>query len=95
MRSTNDPIEGLKSRLLDWGVVTEEELKTIDKEARAFVDAEVDEAEESPVPEPTPKVLFESIYVSSFIMTFHKSTDRTDLILGPWLRASMDEGPNP
>ena len=30
MRSTNDPIAGLKQKLLDWGVVTEEELMGID-----------------------------------------------------------------
>ena len=32
MRSTNDPIAGLKQKLLDWGVTSEEELKAIDKE---------------------------------------------------------------
>jgi pyruvate dehydrogenase E1 component alpha subunit len=63
MRSTNDPIAGLKQKLLDWGVVSEEELKAIDKEARANVDAEVAEAEKMPPPEPTAKVLFEDIYV--------------------------------
>jgi len=63
MRSTNDPIAGLKQKLLDWGVVSEDELKTIDKEARANVDAEVAEAEKMEPPEPTPKNLFEDIYV--------------------------------
>ncbi|KAJ4355801.1 alpha subunit of pyruvate dehydrogenase [Didymosphaeria variabile] len=63
MRSTNDPIAGLKQKLLDWSVVTEEELKTIDKEARANVDAEVAEAEKMAVPDAVPKVLFEDIYV--------------------------------
>lgn len=63
MRSTNDPIAGLKQKLLDWGVVSEEELKTIDKEARSNVDAEVAEAEKMLPPDPTPKNLFEDIYV--------------------------------
>ncbi|KAH7110555.1 dehydrogenase E1 component-domain-containing protein [Dendryphion nanum] len=63
MRSTNDPIAGLKQKLLDWGVVTEEELKGIDKEARSNVDAEVAEAEAMAPPEATPQVLFEDIYV--------------------------------
>jgi pyruvate dehydrogenase E1 component alpha subunit len=63
MRSTNDPIAGLKQKLLDWGVTSEEELKTIDKEARAKVDAEVAEAEKMEAPEPTGKVLYEDIYV--------------------------------
>ena len=63
MRSTNDPIAGLKQKLLDWGIVSEEELKSIDKEARSNVDAEVAEAEAMPAPDATPEVLFEDIYV--------------------------------
>ncbi|KAK8195389.1 dehydrogenase E1 component-domain-containing protein [Phyllosticta capitalensis] len=63
MRSTNDPIAGLKQRLLDWGVTSEEELKSIDKKARADVDAEVAEAEKMAPPDPTPRILFEDIYV--------------------------------
>ncbi|KAI5780158.1 dehydrogenase E1 component-domain-containing protein [Peziza echinospora] len=64
MRSTNDPIEGLKTKLLDWGVIDEEGIKAIEKEARTFVDQEVLEAEQSPVPDNVPKVLFEDIYVA-------------------------------
>ncbi|KAG9376615.1 Pyruvate dehydrogenase E1 component protein [Pyrenophora tritici-repentis] len=63
MRSTNDPIAGLKQKLLDWGVTSEEELKSIDKQARSEVDAEVAEAEKMAAPEPTGKVLYEDIYV--------------------------------
>lgn len=63
MRSTQDPIAGLKQKLLDWGVTTEEELKGIDKDARAKVDAEVAEAEAMAPPDATPKILFEDIYV--------------------------------
>jgi pyruvate dehydrogenase E1 component alpha subunit len=63
MRSTNDPIAGLKQKLLDWGVTSEAELKEIDREARANVDAEVAEAEKMAVPEPTGKTLYEDIYV--------------------------------
>jgi pyruvate dehydrogenase E1 component alpha subunit len=70
MRSTNDPIAGLKQKLLDWEVVTEDELKTIDKEARSNVDAEVKEAEEMPPPEATPKILFEDIYVKGSEVPF-------------------------
>ena len=63
MRSTNDAIAGLKQKLLDWNVVTEDELKQIDKDARAHVDKEVAEAEKMTPPDPTPKVLYEDIYV--------------------------------
>ena len=63
MRSTNDPIAGLKQKLLDWEVVTEDELKNIDKDARTYVDGEVAEAEKMAPPEPTAKNLYEDIYV--------------------------------
>ena len=62
MRSTNDPIAGLKQKILDWEVVSEEELKAIDKSARSSVDEEVAEAENMPVPDNTERVLFEDIY---------------------------------
>jgi pyruvate dehydrogenase E1 component alpha subunit len=48
MRSSNDAIQGMKSKLLEWGVVSENELKDIDKVARKKVDDEVAEAEKSP-----------------------------------------------
>lgn len=51
MRSANDPITGLKQRLLDWGIISEDELKAIDKSVRQEVDADVEEAKKSPEPE--------------------------------------------
>ncbi|TVY39324.1 Pyruvate dehydrogenase E1 component subunit alpha, mitochondrial [Lachnellula subtilissima] len=63
MRSTQDPIAGLKQKLIEWNVTTEDELKNIDKESRASVDAEVKEAEEMLPPDATPQILFEDIYV--------------------------------
>lgn len=42
---------GLKARLLDLGVATEDQLKAIDKEARKIVDQAVKEAEASPEPD--------------------------------------------
>jgi pyruvate dehydrogenase E1 component alpha subunit len=63
MRSTNDPIAGLKQKIVDWGVCTEDELKQIDKKAREDVDKEVAEAEKMAAPEASPKILFEDIYV--------------------------------
>lgn len=63
MRSTNDPIAGLKQKILDWGVTSEEELKGLDKTARAHVDEEVAIAEAMPVPDNTSRILYEDIYV--------------------------------
>ncbi|KAJ5216359.1 uncharacterized protein N7498_002766 [Penicillium cinerascens] len=63
MRSTNDPIAGLKQKMIEWGVTSEEELKSIDKTARSAVDAEVAEAEQMAAPDNTSRILFEDIYV--------------------------------
>ncbi|TGJ85290.1 hypothetical protein E0Z10_g3444 [Xylaria hypoxylon] len=63
MRSTNDPIAGLKRKILEWGVCNEEELKTIDKEARSHVNEEVAAAEAMAFPENKPEILFEDVYV--------------------------------
>lgn len=51
MRSTNDPITGLRNRMLESGVVEEAELKKIDKAAKAEVDVAVEEAKQSPEPD--------------------------------------------
>lgn len=63
MRSTNDPIAGLKHKMVEWGVVTEDELKTLDKEARSYVNEESAAAEAMPLPEANLQVLFNDIYV--------------------------------
>lgn len=63
MRSTQDPIQGLKQKILDWGIVSEEDIKALEKQAKQLVDKEVKEAEEAPFPESSPGNLFEDIYV--------------------------------
>jgi len=61
MRSTQDPIRGLQRYLEEWGVASEQELKAIDKEAKAVVDQAVEEAKASP--EPSVEDLWTDIYV--------------------------------
>lgn len=51
MRSNNDPITGLKQLILELNVVTEDELKAIDKAARTEVDQAVEVSKASPEPE--------------------------------------------
>ncbi|RKF79189.1 Pyruvate dehydrogenase E1 component subunit alpha, mitochondrial [Golovinomyces cichoracearum] len=63
MRSTQDPIAGLKYKLMEWNAFSEAQLKEIDMEAREYVDKEVSEAEKMEAPEDIPKILFEDIYV--------------------------------
>lgn len=50
MRSTSDPITGMKHILLEHGVATEADLKVIDKEARKIVDEALKLAEAAPEP---------------------------------------------
>jgi pyruvate dehydrogenase E1 component alpha subunit len=77
MRSTNDPIAGLKQKILDWEVCTEDELKQIDMEARQYVDEEVAIAEKMEFPEATPQILFEvrCFHSISKINSNHTSQD--------------------
>jgi len=51
MRSTKDPITGMKQRLIDWGIMSEDEVKQLEKDIRAEVDKAVEEAKASPEPE--------------------------------------------
>ncbi|KAI8924931.1 dehydrogenase E1 component-domain-containing protein [Entophlyctis helioformis] len=61
MRSTSDPINGIKERILESGAATEEELKAIDKQVRAEIDQAVVDSKASP--EPDMAELFTDIYV--------------------------------
>ncbi|KAJ5826095.1 hypothetical protein N7474_003233 [Penicillium riverlandense] len=59
----NDPITNLKTKLVHWDIITEDEAKNIDREVRKVVKHEVQQAEQMPVPEPRLGVLFKDIYV--------------------------------
>ncbi|KAI8322157.1 putative pyruvate dehydrogenase E1 component alpha subunit [Martensiomyces pterosporus] len=61
MRSTSDPITGYKHRILEAGVTTEDELKAIDKAAKKLIDEAL--AKAKAIPEPSPKELWDHIYV--------------------------------
>lgn len=61
MRSKNDCINSLKERILSANLATEEELKTLDKKARAEMDAAVVESKASPQPDMSE--LFSEVYV--------------------------------
>ena len=50
VRSTQDPIRGLQRYISEWGLASEEDLKAIDKAAKAEVDSAVEEAKASPIP---------------------------------------------
>lgn len=62
MRAKNDAILGLQKYITEWGVADEAELKAIDKNAKAEVEAAVAEAKESPFPDL--KEFWTDIYVS-------------------------------
>jgi len=51
VRAKNDPITGLKESLLEYKVLTEDEIKALDKDARAKVDKEAEEAKAAAEPD--------------------------------------------
>ncbi len=62
MRSTSDCIAGLKAKLIELGIATEEEIKAMDKECRTQVEKEIAEADAAPPPEAKFDILFEDVY---------------------------------
>ena len=78
MRSTNDPITGLKQRIIEAGFATENELKAIDKEARAQVDKAVEEAQKST--EPSLDEFWTEIYVPGTEPKVMRGVDPTQLV---------------
>lgn len=60
MRASRDCIEQVKTRLVESGWATQDELKAIEKDIRGAVNAEVEEARKGSFPEPA--ALFEDIY---------------------------------
>jgi pyruvate dehydrogenase E1 component alpha subunit len=77
MRSTQDPIRGLAKYLEDWGLSSEEELKKVDKEAKAVVEKAVEEAKASPDPEV--KDLWTDIYYKGTEPPFMRGREREEV----------------
>ncbi|CAO1624954.1 unnamed protein product [Sympodiomycopsis kandeliae] len=77
MRSGSDPIQGLKTKILEWGVVDEAALKSIDKRAKEEVDQAVEEAKQSP--EPDVKELWTDIYYPGSEPEFMRGREREEI----------------
>ncbi|KAF8646295.1 hypothetical protein AX16_007281 [Volvariella volvacea WC 439] len=77
MRSTKDPIRGLQRYIEEWGLATEQELKQLDKEAKAEVDAAVEEAKASP--EPEAKDLWTDIYYKGTEPSYMRGREREEV----------------
>jgi len=77
MRSTQDPIRGLQKYIEEWGVATEEDLKQIDKEAKAEVDKAVEEAKASA--DPKIKDLWTDIYYAGTEPPFMRGRERDEI----------------
>jgi len=77
MRSTQDPIRGLQRYIEEWGLATEQELKQIDKDAKAEVDKAVEEAKASP--EPEVKDLWTDIYYKGTEPSFMRGREREEV----------------
>ncbi|ESK98252.1 pyruvate dehydrogenase e1 component alpha mitochondrial [Moniliophthora roreri MCA 2997] len=77
MRSTQDPIRGLQKYIEEWGLASEQDLKQLDKEAKAEVDAAVEEAKASP--EPELKDLWTDIYYKGTEPPFMRGREREEV----------------
>ena len=77
MRSSSDPIQGLKNHIIEWGVMEESELKKVDKAAKELVDKELDAAKNSP--EPPVEDLFKHIYVEGTEPKFMRGRERGEV----------------
>ncbi|KAF9522177.1 mitochondrial pyruvate dehydrogenase E1 component beta subunit [Crepidotus variabilis] len=77
MRSTQDPIRGLQRYIEEWGLATEQELKQLDKDAKAEVDQAVAEVKESP--EPLIKDLWSDIYFKGTEPPFMRGREREEI----------------
>ncbi|OJT08727.1 Pyruvate dehydrogenase E1 component subunit alpha, mitochondrial [Trametes pubescens] len=77
MRSTQDPIRGLQRYISEWGLASEDDLKAVDKEAKAEVDAAVEEAKQSPYPDE--KELWTDIYSAGTEPPFMRGREREEV----------------
>ncbi|KAJ7056227.1 mitochondrial pyruvate dehydrogenase E1 component beta subunit [Mycena amicta] len=77
MRSTQDPIRGLQRYIEEWGLATEQELKQLDKDAKAEVDEAVEEAKKSP--EPLAKDLWTDIYYKGTEPPYMRGREREEV----------------
>ncbi|KAF9343139.1 alpha subunit of pyruvate dehydrogenase [Mortierella sp. AD094] len=68
VRSHDDAIVGLKEYLLEHKVISEDDIKTLDKDARAHIDEAAEEAKNSP--EPDLKTFWDHVYVEGAEVPF-------------------------
>ncbi|OJJ85868.1 putative pyruvate dehydrogenase E1 component alpha subunit [Aspergillus glaucus CBS 516.65] len=59
----NDPIINFREKLVEWGVLTEDEAKAVDKDVRGMINQEVQDALNMPDPPNTFDTLYQDIYV--------------------------------
>jgi len=77
MRSTQDPIRGLQRYIEQWGLASEQDLKALDKAAKATVDAAVENAKASP--EPDNEDLWTDIYYKGTEPPFMRGREREEV----------------
>jgi len=77
MRSTQDPIRGLQRYLEEWGLASEQDLKTVDKEAKTEVETAVEEAKSWPLPPISD--LWTDIYTKGHEPPFMRGREREEI----------------
>ncbi|KIY46031.1 pyruvate dehydrogenase e1 component alpha subunit [Fistulina hepatica ATCC 64428] len=77
MRSTQDPIRGLQRYFEEWGLASVDELKVIEKDVKAEIEAAVEEAKASP--EPDPQSFWNDIYYPGTEPRFLRGREREEV----------------
>ncbi|KAG6855560.1 hypothetical protein H0H87_001012 [Tephrocybe sp. NHM501043] len=83
MRSTKDPIRGIEGYIEGWGLASADELKEIEKEAKATVSEAVEEAKASP--EPPDEDLWTDIYHNGEASHIGRGRERKEVHFYPFL----------
>jgi pyruvate dehydrogenase E1 component alpha subunit len=76
MRSTRDPINGLKTRIIETDLATEDELKQIDRKVRVEMDQAI--ADSVAAPEPDMNELYTDIYAKGTEIPFVRGVTQYD-----------------
>ena len=74
MKKTGDPITGFRKRCIDAGLMTADQVKSIDKEVKKIIEAETGEALSSP--EPPMDSIAHNIVKAGFSKIMKKKLDK-------------------
>ena len=77
MRSSKDPITGLRQRILDHNLASDAELKQIEKDARSYMEEEKQKALKDDFP--SPSELYTDVYLKGSEGKFLRGREREEI----------------